>query len=155
MWVACDVRTSKHTFVHASTVDDIRVLVVDDEPMVREVLARSLEREGFAVDTAVDGEQAMDRFNARTPDLVLLDLMLPHIDGLEVFRRMRADAAVPAIMLTAAATRPTASWGWTSEPMAGLGLALAKRIEEAMGGHISAQTMSRARGSPLTSRSSG
>lgn len=79
----------------------MRVLVVDDEPMVREVLARYLEREGFEVDTAVDGAQAMTRFADHVPDLVLLDLMLPHIDGLEVLRRMRADALVPVIMLTA------------------------------------------------------
>jgi DNA-binding response OmpR family regulator len=79
----------------------MRVLVVDDEPMVREVLARYLEREGFDVDTADDGAQAMERFADHVPDLVLLDLMLPHIDGLEVLRRMRADATVPVIMLTA------------------------------------------------------
>jgi len=79
----------------------MRVLVVDDEPMVREVLALYLAREGFDVETADDGEQALERFGALTPDLVLLDLMLPLIDGLEVFRRMRASAEVPVIMLTA------------------------------------------------------
>lgn len=79
----------------------MRVLVVDDEPMVREVLARYLEREGFDVDTADDGEQALVRFEVRAPDLVLLDMMLPRIDGLEVFRRMRAETDVPVIMLTA------------------------------------------------------
>ena len=78
-----------------------RVLVVDDEPMVREVLARYLELEGFAVATAEDGEAALSAFGAERPDLVLLDLMLPRIDGLEVFRRMRAASAVPVIMLTA------------------------------------------------------
>ena len=72
-----------------------------DEPMVREVLALYLAREGFDVETADDGEQALERFGALTPDLVLLDLMLPLIDGLEVFRRMRASAEVPVIMLTA------------------------------------------------------
>ena len=87
--------------VHAALVRDMRVLVVDDEPMVREVLARYLQTEGFEVDTAGDGEQALDRFVADTPDLVLLDLMLPRIDGLEVFRRMRAGGDVPVIMLTA------------------------------------------------------
>ena len=78
-----------------------RVLVVDDEPMVREVLARYLEREGFEVATSEDGEAALSAFAAKRPDLVLLDLMLPRIDGLEVFRRMRAGSAVPVIMLTA------------------------------------------------------
>jgi two-component system, OmpR family, response regulator ResD len=78
-----------------------RVLVVDDEPMVREVLARYLEQEGFAVDLAEDGEQALAAYEAATPDLVLLDLMLPRIDGLEVFRRMRERQPVAVIMLTA------------------------------------------------------
>jgi DNA-binding response OmpR family regulator len=87
--------------VHAALVQDMRVLVVDDEPMVREVLARYLQTEGFEVDTAGDGEQALDRFVTDTPDLVLLDLMLPRIDGLEVFRRMRVGGDVPVIMLTA------------------------------------------------------
>jgi DNA-binding response OmpR family regulator len=78
------------------------VLVVDDEPMVREVLSRYLERDGFEVETAADGEAALSAFEARAPDLVLLDLMLPRIDGFEVFRRMRdARPASPVIMLTA------------------------------------------------------
>jgi two-component system response regulator ResD len=80
----------------------LRVLVVDDEPMVREILERYLVREGFAVTTAEDGEEALIRFADARPHLVLLDLMLPRIDGLEVFRRMRASAAqTPVIMLTA------------------------------------------------------
>lgn len=78
-----------------------RVLVVDDEPMVREVLARYLEQEGFDVSTAEDGEEALSAFESNRPDLVLLDLMLPRIDGLEVFRRMRAGSTTPVIMLTA------------------------------------------------------
>jgi two-component system, OmpR family, response regulator ResD len=82
-------------------VAEARVLVVDDEPMVREVLARYLEREGFTVDVAEDGEAALVSFAAAKPDLVLLDLMLPRVDGLEVFSRMRADASTAVIMLTA------------------------------------------------------
>jgi DNA-binding response OmpR family regulator len=78
-----------------------RVLVVDDEPIVREVLERYLEREGFEVTTAEDGESALSSFADDRPHLVLLDLMLPRIDGLEVFRRMRASAQTPVIMLTA------------------------------------------------------
>ena len=69
--------------------------------MVREVLTRYLEREGFTVDVAEDGEAALVSFAASQPDLVLLDLMLPRVDGLEVFRRMRADASTAVIMLTA------------------------------------------------------
>jgi DNA-binding response OmpR family regulator len=78
-----------------------QVLVVDDEPMVREVLARYLEAEGFAVVTAGDGVEALDRFGESAPDLVLLDLMLPRIDGFEVFDRLRTLGQVPVIMLTA------------------------------------------------------
>jgi DNA-binding response OmpR family regulator len=82
-------------------VDAVRVLVVDDEPMVREVLARYLENGGFTVDTAGDGIEALERFNLHRPDLVLLDLMLPRLDGFEVFRSMREGSSVPVIMLTA------------------------------------------------------
>ena len=78
-----------------------RVLVVDDEPMVREVLQRYLELEGFEVAVAEDGEAALASFTETRPDLVVLDLMLPRIDGLEVLRRMRAHAPTPVIMLTA------------------------------------------------------
>ena len=78
-----------------------RVLVVDDEPMVRDVLARYLSRSGFEVDVAADGMAAIEAFDRRNPDLVLLDLMLPRIEGLEVFRRIRSRAPAPVIMLTA------------------------------------------------------
>lgn len=78
-----------------------RVLVVDDEPMVREVLSRYLRRDGFEVATAADGEEALARFGETEPDLVLLDLMLPRVDGYEVFRRLRQRAPTPVIMLTA------------------------------------------------------
>jgi DNA-binding response OmpR family regulator len=77
------------------------VLVVDDEPMVREVLERYLTAEGFAVGVATDGEEALVRFGEDTPDLVLLDLMLPKIDGYEVFSRIREQGSTPVIMLTA------------------------------------------------------
>ncbi len=77
------------------------VLVVDDEPMVLEVLARYLAAEGYAVSTAADGEEALERFAEDGPDLVVLDLMLPKIDGYEVFRRIRERSTTPVIMLTA------------------------------------------------------
>jgi two-component system response regulator ResD len=82
-------------------MDRSRVLIVDDEPMVREVLARYLAKEGFAVETANDGSDALVAFEREAPDLVLLDLMLPRLDGLEVLRRMRAQRKSPVIMLTA------------------------------------------------------
>ncbi|MFI2372656.1 response regulator transcription factor [Streptomyces sp. NPDC018833] len=80
------------------------ILVVDDDPTVAEVVTGYLERAGFAVDRAADGPQALRLAAGRRPDLVVLDLMLPGMDGLEVCRRLRADvtaASVPVIMLTA------------------------------------------------------
>nr|MDT0662524.1 response regulator transcription factor [Micromonospora sp. DSM 115978] len=79
-----------------------RILVVDDDPTVSDVLRRYLERAGYAVSHAADGPTALATFAADPPDLVLLDLMLPGVDGLEVCRRLRDRADdVPVIMLTA------------------------------------------------------
>jgi len=79
-----------------------RVLVVDDEPIVREILERYLNRGGFDVTTASDGQAALDAYEAQRPDLIVLDLMLPGIDGLEVFRRLRKRGrGTGVIMLTA------------------------------------------------------
>jgi DNA-binding response OmpR family regulator len=79
----------------------VRILVVDDDANVSEVVERYLRREGFEVETVADGRLAVDRALADPPDLVVLDLMLPGLDGLEVCRRLRALAPVPVIMLTA------------------------------------------------------
>ena len=79
----------------------VTVLVVEDDPTVAEVVTRYLSREGYAVDAAADGLDALRRADAHWPDLVILDLMLPGIDGLELCRRLRARAPVPVIMLTA------------------------------------------------------
>jgi DNA-binding response OmpR family regulator len=78
-----------------------RVLIVDDDTNVAEVVARYLEREGYRVETVGDGALALDRALADPPDLMVLDLMLPSLGGLEVCRRLRAAAPVPVIMLTA------------------------------------------------------
>ncbi|MFI9722716.1 response regulator [Streptomyces sp. NPDC052396] len=78
-----------------------RVLVVDDDPTVSEVVAGYLGRAGFAVERAADGPAALRLAATARPDLVLLDLMLPGMDGLEVCRSLRADGPVPVIMLTA------------------------------------------------------
>lgn len=78
-----------------------RILVVDDDPAIAEVLTKYLEREGFVVEVARDGQAALDVAIADPPDLVVLDLMLPRVDGLEVCRQLRALAPVPVIMLTA------------------------------------------------------
>jgi DNA-binding response OmpR family regulator len=78
-----------------------RVLVVDDDPTVAEVVVAYLRDADFEVEHAADGKPAMELFADRPPDLVVLDLMLPGIDGLEVCRRMRAIRETPIIMLTA------------------------------------------------------
>jgi DNA-binding response OmpR family regulator len=78
-----------------------RILVVDDEPNIREVVGLYLRRDGHEVVSASDGEEALEVFSRGEPDLVVLDLMLPKLGGLEVCRRMRARRRVPLIMLTA------------------------------------------------------
>lgn len=78
-----------------------RILVVDDDPTVSEVVAGYLDREGFRVDRAEDGAGALRRAAEAPPDLVVLDLMLPGIDGWEVCRRLRAGGPLPVVMLTA------------------------------------------------------
>ncbi|HEV8248337.1 MAG TPA: response regulator transcription factor [Gaiellaceae bacterium] len=77
------------------------ILLVDDEDSVQKLLAYPLERDGFHVLPARDGEEALARFAQEQVDLVVLDLMLPRLDGLEVCRRLRAQSSVPIIMLTA------------------------------------------------------
>lgn len=78
-----------------------RILVVDDESSIREVLTHYLEAAGFAVIEADDGATALRLASASPPDLVVLDLMLPGIDGMEVCRRLRAGNTIPILMLTA------------------------------------------------------
>ncbi len=78
-----------------------RVLVVDDEPAILRTLERTLSRHGLDVDTAATGEDALERYERARPDLVVLDLGLPGIDGLEVIRRIRARAPTPVIVLSA------------------------------------------------------
>jgi DNA-binding response OmpR family regulator len=77
------------------------ILLVDDEDAVRTVLTFPLEKDGYVVVQAGDGEEALRRFAERSVDLVVLDLMLPRLDGLEVCKRLRATSTVPIIMLTA------------------------------------------------------
>ena len=81
--------------------DSSTILLVDDEDSVQKLLAYPLEREGFRVLQARDGEEALERFASEDVDLVVLDLMLPKLDGLEVCKRLRAESQVPIIMLTA------------------------------------------------------
>ena len=81
--------------------DSSTILLVDDEDAVQKLLAYPLEREGFRVLQARDGEEALARFRSEEVDLVVLDVMLPKLDGLEVCKRLRAESTVPIIMLTA------------------------------------------------------
>ena len=81
--------------------DSATILLVDDEDAVQKLLTYPLEHEGFRVVQARDGEEALRRFENEQVDLVVLDLMLPKLDGLEVCRRLRATSSVPIIMLTA------------------------------------------------------
>ncbi|WP_434417837.1 response regulator transcription factor [Nannocystis pusilla] len=78
-----------------------RVLIVDDEEPLRASLSYALTREGYSVTTAEDGASALEQTRNRLPDVVILDLMLPGIDGMEVCRRLRAVSDVPVVMLTA------------------------------------------------------
>src|SRR5437868_8541184 len=77
------------------------ILVVDDEQSYRDALAVALQREGFLVETAADGSEALARFDAARPALVLLDVMLPKISGIDVCRELRTRSRVPIIMVTA------------------------------------------------------
>jgi DNA-binding response OmpR family regulator len=78
-----------------------RILLVDDEQSIQTLLSYPLRKEGYDVVQATDGRQALDRFDEQAFDLVVLDLMLPKVDGLEVCRQLRSRSAVPIIMLTA------------------------------------------------------
>ena len=77
------------------------ILVVDDEESYRDALSVAFEREGFQVETAADGPEAIDRFDASNPALVLLDVMLPRMSGVDVCRELRTRSQVPIIMVTA------------------------------------------------------
>jgi DNA-binding response OmpR family regulator len=81
--------------------DASTILLVDDEDSIQKLLTYPLERDGFQVVAARDGDEALQRFAEQRVDLVVLDLMLPKVDGLEVCKRLRAQSTVPIIMLTA------------------------------------------------------
>jgi two-component system response regulator RegX3 len=78
-----------------------RILLVEDESSLVETVRYALDREGFSVEVARDGREALDRFHEAEPDLVILDLMLPAVSGLDVCRRIRDSSTVPIIMVTA------------------------------------------------------
>ena len=80
---------------------DARILLVEDDPSIREVTAIGLRAAGFEVDTAADGVAGLEKWRKSQPDLVLLDVMLPRMDGLEVCREIRRESTTPVVMLTA------------------------------------------------------
>jgi two-component system response regulator MprA len=82
----------------------MRILVVDDDPEIVSFLRRGLAYEGYKVDTAADGLEALAKARDREPDLVILDIMMPGIDGIEVSKRLRQGGDVPVLMLTAKGT---------------------------------------------------
>jgi DNA-binding response OmpR family regulator len=84
----------------------VTILVVDDDPVIQKLLAVNFEMEGYQVETANDGAEALAAVAAGPPDVVVLDVMMPKVDGIEVVRRMKADAAtagVPVLLLSARA----------------------------------------------------
>ena len=81
--------------------DLVSVLVVDDEPAFREGLRQALKKEGFVVHLAADGEEALDAFEQHRPDLLLLDVMLPRMSGIDVCRKIRSTSHTPIIMVSA------------------------------------------------------
>jgi len=82
-------------------MEDIRVLLADDDKEIRDLLKKYLERELYRVDVAANGEEALALFDINTYNLIILDLMMPKIDGIEVCRRLRIQTNVPILMLTA------------------------------------------------------
>jgi DNA-binding response OmpR family regulator len=82
-------------------MNELTILVVDDEPSISEVVSIYLSRAGYRVLVAEDGQTALKILEEQPPDLVVLDLMLPKVDGLEITRRLRAEGDIPIIMLTA------------------------------------------------------
>ena len=78
-----------------------KILIVDDEPLIVKGLKYSLEQEGYETDSAMDGEEALAKFSTGHFDLILLDVMLPRMDGIEVCQHVREKSNIPIIMLTA------------------------------------------------------
>ena len=77
------------------------MLIADDNPQLLNILSSAARREGFDTVTALDGRQALEAFRARTPQIVLLDVMMPELDGFQVCREIRRESNIPIIMVTA------------------------------------------------------
>ena len=90
-----------------------RLLIAEDNEQITEVVRTFAEKEGMAVDVAHDGQQALDLFYKNDYDLVLLDIMMPKLDGYQVIRQIRQESLVPVIFLREKTM--SASWAWTTE----------------------------------------
>ena len=91
------------------------VLIVDDDPAIRKVLSTTLELEGYDVQIAVDGEEALVRIGELVPDLMILDVMMPKLNGFDVLERLRAEevtSKIPVILLTARSSQEDQWEGW-------------------------------------------
>src|SRR5919205_2471436 len=96
-------RGRRNTPVATMSPQPARILLVDDEQSVQKLLAYPLRKEGYEVVPAMDGEEALERCRGQNFDLIVLDVMLPKLDGFDVCRQIRAQSSVPIIMLTAKA----------------------------------------------------
>ncbi len=95
----------------------IKALIADDQPQIAEVLRLYCEKEGYVTRVAANGEEALQLFDSFQPDVVLLDVMMPKVDGFEVCRQIRARGNTPVIMITARGRTMRRSWAWTSGRM--------------------------------------
>ena len=96
----------------SAKTDATRILLVDDDAVLAGMLGEFLEREGCAVHHAGNGEDALDRISRNVYDLLVLDIMMPRMNGLDVLRELRGGSTLPVIMLTARETTWTGYWGW-------------------------------------------
>jgi two-component system alkaline phosphatase synthesis response regulator PhoP/two-component system response regulator VicR len=94
-----------------------RILAVDDEPHILRLIQINLQRNGYLVELAGDGKEALERVAANPPDLIVLDVMMPYMDGFEVLRALKREPStrdIPVIMLTAKASDQDVFMGWSS-----------------------------------------
>lgn len=95
--------------------DSRSILVVDDDPAIRKILSQSLEMEGFVIYQASDGEEALEAIDSTSPDLVILDVMMPKMNGFDVLKSVRSSpttADLPVVMLTARSSQEDVWEGW-------------------------------------------
>jgi DNA-binding response OmpR family regulator len=92
------------------------ILIVDDEPAVTDLLTYNLRKASYEVRVAADGREALRLARETRPDLILLDVMIPEMDGLDVCRELRKTSTTPVIMIRRAARKSTGLWGWNWAP---------------------------------------